>query len=141
MIAWKNSHSRILVDSCNVQKAVEDGGCRSFVARLHDSVGQAVTKVPKIVVPMCLGQGEQYSLRLDARFRPLPRLFKQRAFAEERTKLLRPVVAADQPCEPSQPDAVASGQDDRPAMRQTCCISGVRDRSSRNLFFTAGRER
>ena len=54
---------------------------------------------------------------MDAPFRSLASLFEKRAFAKQRAKLFGPVVTTDQTGEPAQPDAVAAGQNDAPAMR------------------------
>jgi len=63
---------------------------------------------------------------MDAPFRSLASLFEKCAFAQQRAKLFGPVVATDQTGEAAQPDAVASGQNDAPAMRQTNFFCGVR---------------
>ncbi len=63
---------------------------------------------------------------MDAPFRSHARLFEECRFAQERAKLFRPVVTTDQTGEAAQPDAVASGQNDGPAMRQARSFGGVR---------------
>jgi len=71
---------------------------------------------------------------MDAPFRSLASLFEKGAFAKQRAKLLGPVVTTDQTGEPAQPDAVASGQNDAPAMRQACCFRSVRRSVFAKLF-------
>ncbi len=55
VIARKDGYGCVRVDLRNVQKAVEDRGRGPSIARLHDSMAEAVVKVPQVVILVCLG--------------------------------------------------------------------------------------
>jgi len=58
VIARKHGYDRVRIDLCNVQKAIEDRGSSPSIARLHNSMAEAVAKVWKVVILVCLRQGE-----------------------------------------------------------------------------------
>ena len=52
-------------------------------------------------------------LGINASLSPLPRFFKQRTLSEQRIKLFRAVVAANEPCQSPQPNPVSACANER----------------------------
>ncbi len=117
MIAGEYRYGRIWIRSCDAQKAIHNRGSCTPIRWLNDPMAEAVRQVPKIIVLMRLGHRDQYLLSPDASLSAFPRVCQERVFAEERTKLLGTIVATNEARKATQPDPVASRQDNSPAER------------------------
>ena len=104
------------VDVGDAQQAIHDRGRRALVLGLHrQRVGRRAREQRGVVELVLAGEQQEAAARADQERDPATGLFEHRLAAPEPAELFGSVVAGDQPCQGTQPQSLASGEDHRPS--------------------------
>jgi hypothetical protein len=131
------------VDVGDAQQAIHDRGRRALVLGLHHQrVGRRAREQRGVVEFVLAGEQQEAAARADQARDPAAGLFEHRLAAPEPAELLGSVVAGDQPCQGTQPQSPASGEDHRPSpTRHDVHLAARRPRCNSDALPGGGRNR
>jgi hypothetical protein len=117
VIARQKRHHRIPVLLPHIKQRRNNLRRRPPVRRLHDPRRIAARQFLRVMAFVRPRHRVNQLLPINAPLGPPPPLLDQRLLAQQRTKLLRPLVAADKPRQRPQPQPVSTRQKDAPPAR------------------------